>query len=87
MSFNIQPPNFTQQTAFGGNGMVSRFNDMPGVHVSSFNDGMTNHLKIGNRHDFSLETRTRLGDYHQLGGLEQRTNFLDTLNNSPINRW
>jgi hypothetical protein len=80
-------PNFVQQPAFGGYGTVSRFNDFPAVHVSSFNDGMVNHMKIGNRYDWSLESRTRLGDYHQLGGLEQRTSFLDTYNNSPLNNW
>lgn len=83
--------NFFQHQAFNGNGLVSGFRDTP-AHASTFNNGV-NHLSfhepfnsLGHRRDFSLETRVRLDGFNQMGGLEQRTTFLDTINNSPFNR-
>ena len=70
--------NFFQKSAFGGNGMVSGFRDMPG-HISSFNNNFGNHATFQNRHDFSLETRVNLNGFNNMGGLEQRINTFNTL--------
>jgi len=86
--------NFFQNSAFGGNGLVSGFRDM-GAHASTFYGSTgTDHLTfdrsfnaLGHRHDFSLETQCRLHGYNGMGGLEQRTTFLDAYNNSPARGW
>jgi hypothetical protein len=79
--------NFFDKPGFGGNGMISGFRDEPWGHVSSFHSGYGNHVTshYGN-HDFSLETRVRLGDLNGMGALERRMTVFDALNNSPI-RW
>lgn len=75
-----------------GKGLVSVFRDM-NCHVSTFHNNDNNHLSfhqpfnsLGHRRDFSLETRVWLDGLNQMGGLEQRTTFLDIFNNSPFNR-
>ena len=75
--------NFFVKPAFHGRGLVSGFRDMDGSHASTFPSGGPDHLTIpGCGRDFSLETRTRLSGYNELGGLEQRTVLLDALGNS-----
>lgn len=85
--------NFFNNNAFNGNGFVSGFSGT-GAHTSTFNNDVNNHLtfdkpynSLGHTHDFSLETTVRLNGFNQMGGLEQRTTFLDTFNNSPFNNY
>ena len=79
--------NFFNKTAFNGQGMVSGFRDLD-LHSSTFNSPSgRDHLTFHDRgHDFSLETNVRLNGFNQMGGLEQRTTFLDAYYYSPLKR-
>ena len=83
---------FFSRPAFNGHGMVSGYGGC-GAHASTPGPTGPDHLTfnqpfnaVGHRRDFSLETRARLGGFNEMGGLEQRTTFLDALNNSPYRR-